>query len=99
LLKHGATPEIVPLWSLGMNDDVQQLVTDGVSINRVSPPHGKAPLHVAIERNDAALAHLLLEAGADVTVRDGQHGGTPLDWARALGRPKLAALIDSHCRG
>jgi ribosomal protein S18 acetylase RimI-like enzyme len=99
LLEHGAAPEIVPLWSLGMNDDVQQLVTDRESINRLSPPHGKAPLHIAIERNDAAQARLLLEAGANVTVRDGQHGGTPLDWARALGRPELAALIEIHSRG
>jgi ankyrin repeat protein len=52
------------------------------------------PLHDAIRLNDRELVERLLAAGADLTIRDSQWHGRPLDWANALNRPRLAALIE-----
>jgi hypothetical protein len=53
----------------------------------------QSALHTAVERDDAPLARRLLELGADATLRDRRFDGTPLDWARHLGRPELVALL------
>ncbi|CAN0580521.1 unnamed protein product, partial [Ectocarpus sp. 12 AP-2014] len=44
-------------------------------------PKGTTPLHCSIERGHIAVVKLLLACGADVTVRQGDHGVTPLDAA------------------
>jgi hypothetical protein len=50
-------------------------------------------LHAAILAGDEELAGMLIAAGADLTVQDGTHHGTPLRWAEVLERPAIAALI------
>jgi ankyrin repeat protein len=50
-------------------------------------------LHTAVESDDPDVVRLLLSLGADPTVRDTRFDGTPLDWAKHLGRPALTALL------
>ena len=38
-------------------------------------------------------ARLLVARGADVTVKDPEHNGTPADWARHFNNPEIAAMI------
>jgi len=48
----------------------------------------------AIRLNDADLVQMLIASGIDLTIRDGQWHGTPLEWANALCHPDLAAIIE-----
>lgn len=96
LLDQGATPEIVPLWTVGLRDEATALMANGRALNRVAGQRGTTPLHDAIERDDVELARRLIAAGADITARDRQYHGTPLDWARTLNRPEIAALLHAQ---
>ncbi|GGM59362.1 ankyrin repeat domain-containing protein [Dactylosporangium sucinum] len=51
-------------------------------------------LHHAAGAGDVALTERLLALGADVRARDRRFGATPLDWARHLGQPATAALLE-----
>jgi ankyrin repeat protein len=51
-------------------------------------------LHESAARGDLALARLLLERGADPTVRDARFDATPLDWARHFARPAMVDLLE-----
>jgi GNAT superfamily N-acetyltransferase len=62
-------------------------------VSRPVEPRGGTLLHVAVEWDDEALVRVALAHGADRAVRDRWFGGTPLDWAEHLGRPRLAALL------
>jgi len=57
--------------------------------------HGRdvTPLHIAAEAGNEEIVDLLLEAGADSTLRDGQHGGAADGWAEHGGHPQLAERI------
>lgn len=55
-------------------------------------PHGTA-LHHAVDSGALDAVRLLVEAGADVTLRDRIYDGTPLDWAEYLERPEIAAYL------
>jgi hypothetical protein len=50
---------------------------DGVGMNLAA-----TPLHNAAWMGDLAMIRLLLDLGADPSVRDPSYDGTPLDWAR-----------------
>jgi hypothetical protein len=50
-------------------------------------------LHHAAGNGEVTLTLLLLELGADSTVRDARFDGTPLDWAVHLDQPETAALL------
>lgn len=47
-------------------------------------------LHQAAAAGDVPSIRLLLELGADPSIRDRRFDGTPLDWARHLDRPEAA---------
>jgi ribosomal protein S18 acetylase RimI-like enzyme len=64
--------------------------------SRPVEPRGGTLLHVAVEWNDEDLVGVALRHGADRSVRDGMWHGTPLDWARHLDRPRLAALLEQQ---
>ena len=51
-------------------------------------------LHVAAYKGDAAITRLLLEFGADPTIRDRRFDGTPADWAAHFGFDDLRAMIE-----
>jgi len=93
LLRHGAMPDIVALWTVGLRDEATALMTDPRLRDRRAGPNATTPLHDAIERDDLALAHALIAAGANRTIRDIQYQGTAADWARVLHRQAIAALL------
>jgi ankyrin repeat protein len=80
---------------------VELLVAHGFDVN--ARGRGDAPrpdpwetaLHQAAARDDVDLARVLLRLGADPTIRDARFDATPLDWARHLGRPRMAAFLES----
>jgi GNAT superfamily N-acetyltransferase len=55
---------------------------------------GGTLLHVAVEWDDERLVRVALAHGADREARDRVWSATPLEWARHLGRARLAALLD-----
>lgn len=61
---------------------VQWLLARGASANaRSDAPSRHTALHSAAWNGDLEMVRLLIDAGADRTVRDDQHNGTPRDWA------------------
>jgi ankyrin repeat protein len=50
-------------------------------------------LHLAAQSGQAAAVETLLELGADPTIQDVIHGGTPAGWARSCGHHSLAQRL------
>ena len=50
-------------------------------------------MHLAAQHDAVGCVKLLLDRGADATVVDGTHGGTPLGWAEFGGATRAAALL------
>ena len=94
LLAAGAPPDVAALWFLGLRAEAVQAAGDARWRNAQLGPESLTPLHEAIQRNDEPLVRMLVAAGADLAIRDTQWQGRPLDWANALGRPHLAAIIE-----
>jgi ankyrin repeat protein len=74
-----------------------ELGFDVNAINRTTPLHVTA-LHEAAMRGNIAVIRLLVEHGADVTIRDSGYDATPAGWAehfdKAEAREYLRALED-----
>lgn len=64
----------------GRTEMARWLLLKGAEIDAAGPK-GMPSLHSSIERGHIAVVKLLLASGADVTVRQGDHGVTPLDLA------------------
>jgi ankyrin repeat protein len=62
------------------------------------PDHGEGvtALHLAAQGGRREAVEVLLELGADATVRDAAHGGDPAGWARFGGHPEIAALLEQR---
>jgi ankyrin repeat protein len=61
-------------------------------------PHWEAdvtPLHLAAMQGHVTIARMLLEAGADTTIRDSKHDSDPRGWAEFFERFEIVALIDA----
>jgi hypothetical protein len=95
-----ARPGLV-VWaaSRGRVDAVRRLVELGFDVNAlgrgdvpVEQPWSTA-LHHAAGDGNLPLARLLLELGADPTIRDARFDATPLGWAEHEGREELIALL------
>ena len=73
---------------------VEHLLAKGAKVNKAHPAEGIAPLHYAARKCETKLIRVLLDGGADPTIRDAK-GETPLDWAREANRGEdvLSALI------
>jgi ankyrin repeat protein len=56
-------------------------------------PRGAYPLHVAAEAGQDGAARLLLEYGADVSLRDLENHSIALCWAAFFGRPEVAKVL------
>lgn len=57
--------------------------------------HGKTVLHWAAETDQAVVARILLDAGADIEAVT-SWGATPLDWAAVMGSVRVADLLLSR---
>lgn len=99
LVDNGAPLDVLSAWDLGWRDTASDLLSEPSVRDAQRPRSGKSLLHVAVERDDRALVQLLLAAGIDTDLRDHRFGGTALDWATALQRPRMAALLASTRTG
>jgi ankyrin repeat protein len=50
-------------------------------------------LHITAERGAVELARILLDAGADPSIRDDKYEATVLGWADYCGQPQIAELL------
>jgi ankyrin repeat protein len=60
---------------------VVSLIEAGANVNQAQKKDGKTPLMAAADSNITKIIDLLLEAGADVHMKDNS-GKTALDWAK-----------------
>jgi ankyrin repeat protein len=89
---------LLQLLEAAAEGDVQtvaRLLEADPALANASGEYGKTPLHWAAERNDAALAEVLLNAGAEVS-RVTSWGASPLEWAGYLGNREVADLLLTH---
>ncbi|HKW78552.1 MAG TPA: ankyrin repeat domain-containing protein [Candidatus Limnocylindria bacterium] len=59
------------------------------------PPWPASSLHIAAWNGNLELVRRRVEQGADLTARDDEHNGTPLDWARGGGHAEVIAYLES----
>jgi ankyrin repeat protein len=89
------------LWASaqGKPDAVRKLVELGADVNRRStfggPGHGSGvtALHLAAQNNRVDVLRILLDAGADTTVRDNLYDGTPEGWAEHFDRKQALKVF------
>ncbi|CAH0049287.1 unnamed protein product [Clonostachys solani] len=89
---HGETA-LTASCRTGQVDVVNRLLSSGAGMSLPSL-EGYTPLCIAVDQGYIAVARVLLEAGADVNVRDIEEiGRTPLIWASSHGHLELAKLL------
>ena len=77
---------------------VELLLDAGAEIQRVDAKHGWTPLHVACVAGHEDAARMLVEAGADVTVRD-KSTASAIDLMRESGMdPGRAGVSDEAAK-
>jgi ankyrin repeat protein len=81
---------IVRAAELGRLEAVTLLADVGFDVNA---RERTTALHEAAWRGDRVLVELLLSLGADATIRDREHHGTPAGWAHHNGHAELAAYL------
>ncbi|TSD89520.1 ankyrin repeat domain-containing protein [Mycobacterium sp. KBS0706] len=80
-------------WLIGQGADVSRGVAWGDTAD-------VTPLHmVAGWANDPRVARLLLDHGADPSIRDRTYASTPLGWAEHFGHPEVAAVLKGDSEG
>lgn len=80
----------------GHADLVTLLLDAGAHVNRFSPvgAHSHAtPLHQAVASGQEKVVRLLVERGADRSIKDIRYNRTPLDWAEYLGHAAIADYL------
>jgi hypothetical protein len=85
----------------GRDATVAQLLDLGADVNGWARVSGAdiTPLHGAAWAGWDSTARLLLERGADITLRDTEHAGTPVGWAAYCRKPNVVALFRTTCAG
>lgn len=53
-------------------------------------------LHLAAQFDAVETIEALLQAGADTTIRDGEHDATPIQWAEHMGSTNAVAALKPH---
>jgi ankyrin repeat protein len=56
------------------------------------------PLHLAIWGDHEDVVRLLLDRGADTSIRDSTHDGDASGWAEHFGRERILAMLVTHTR-
>lgn len=74
-----------------------ELVAALVDAGAPIPADGRTPLHVAAGAGELDIVQLLVERGADVTVKDPEFHATPLEWAQFLGQAAVTDWFRAHC--
>ena len=68
---------------------VDLLLGLGASVGGLDP-EGISPLHRAVQSGSLPTVRRLIEAGAEVDLREGRWRGTAMSWAVVLGKPDIA---------
>ena len=93
--KIAAEQALVYASMCGQAEVMDFLLSRGVDIN-ANPPGthvtGTA-LHTVAAKGDEIMVRLLLDHGADTTIRDSRYDSTPLGWAEHCGHPRVADLL------
>ena len=79
-------------------DAVRWLIEHGVDVNAKRELWGcnHTALHVCCENGNAEIARILLDAGADPTIRDDKFDSDALGWAEYLKQPEVVQVIREH---
>jgi len=102
LINDPAAPLFSPLyWTLNQAHDIsnavpiiRMLLDFGANVNgNCSPFRDQSPLHLAARSFTPGLIELLIDGGASVDARDGEHGMTPLMVAVLNGVPENCKLL------
>ena len=89
------TPDQTAFFSAierGDLETVHAMLASASDLARARDEHGATALHHAAFHGHRAVAELLIEAGADVNARDGEHHATPAGWAIHYLRERGALL-------
>ncbi|WP_299844433.1 ankyrin repeat domain-containing protein [uncultured Roseovarius sp.] len=78
----------------GNREALEVMIALGFDLNGLS---GNSALHEAVMSEDVGIAELLLEAGADPTLRDLNYYATPMGYALHMEDAAMIALLD-RCR-
>ena len=74
---------------------VKWLLAHGALINGRWSSQGAevTPLHLAAARGHAEMVRLLLDAGADPSIRDSMHDGDAIGWAEHFKQPEIVQIL------
>jgi ankyrin repeat protein len=76
---------------------LDRLLAAGVDPNHRPPfEHGGTALHWAVMGDRAEAVRVLLDGGADPSLRDEEYDATPAEWAAHLSRPAAAKALAAH---
>ena len=87
--------EFLEAVKCGDTSAVADLLRHRPELARFAGEHDKTGLHWAAETDQADVARLLLNAGADMEAK-ASWGATPLDWAATMGSGRVADLLLSR---
>jgi len=89
-------PPLIDAIHTSQTDVAEALIRGGANLNMTEPKRsGGTALHAAIQKRNTRIARLLLEAGADTSLRDRKRR-TPAQLASRLGQEQIASLIGSR---
>lgn len=83
----------------GHAEVVRRLLDAGEDPNRYNPKGNHAhstPLHQAVWGEHGAVVRLLVERGANLSIKDKVYQGTPLDWAMYGGKKDMENYLRAH---
>jgi predicted N-acetyltransferase YhbS len=96
LAEHGSAHTVLDLWDIDWKDRAKALLeANPALVNQRYDYLQYTLLHIAAERNDIALAQLVLPFKPDLTLEDAIYHGTPLNWAHHFNRKEMAELIQA----
>ena len=80
----------------GRREAADLLLDHGADINGM--PYYMSGLHAAVYRDDQRLVEELVARGADLSVREKMHGGTPHNWSEYLDRRAIREFFQKDLR-
>ena len=101
LISRGARHHIFSAIALNLGDEVRRIVSADPAVLRRQMSHNEnhqLPLHFAVRMNRPEMVELLLELGADPTIRDSMHDSDALGWAEFFGRQEIVTMLKNQAR-